>query len=281
MTMSEPSSSQSYILGHTPAEIQRLLLQGQLLNPFTVRLLTDAGVSRGMKVLDVGCGPGDVSLIAAELVGETGHILGVDSNATVLELAQARAKAAGLSQVSFLQADLHDLSFSQSFDAIVGRLILQHVPDRVAVLRHLLTSLRPGGLVAFQELDIPPQDDAAMPASALWQQTTIWVWVAANQAGIEMRMGMKLSATLLSAGLPVPQLRYEAAIGAGPLWAGPEYWAEMVRNLEPLIMRFGLATTEELGIETLAARLREEHARLGGTSRLPALVSAWTHTAQQ
>jgi SAM-dependent methyltransferase len=73
-TMSEvQSSAQTYALGHTPEAFQRLLVQGQLFNPFTRRLLEDAGLQAGMHVLDVGCGPGDVSLLAAELVGEQGR----------------------------------------------------------------------------------------------------------------------------------------------------------------------------------------------------------------
>lgn len=93
------SSAETYILGNTSEAIQRLLKQGQLFNPFTRRLLVDAGLQAGMQVLDVGCGPGDVSLIAAELVGEEGSVIGVDTNASMLNIAQARVQEARLSQV--------------------------------------------------------------------------------------------------------------------------------------------------------------------------------------
>src|SRR6266568_6045915 len=100
-------SEETYILGHKSEAVQRLLRQGQMLNPFTPRLLEDAGISRGMKVLDVGCGPGDVSLIVAELVGEEGRVVGVDMNPTVLQLAKSRAQEARLSQISFQSGDIH------------------------------------------------------------------------------------------------------------------------------------------------------------------------------
>jgi ubiquinone/menaquinone biosynthesis C-methylase UbiE len=271
-----PSASQSYALGHTPEAIQRLLVQGQLFHPFTRRLLEDAGLRAGMHVLDLGCGPGDVSLLAAELVGEGGYVLGVDTNANVLELAQARAQAAGLSHVAFHLSTINQLALTQQFDAIVGRLILMYLPEPAAVLGHLATHLRPGGVLAFQEHDIPSQADATLPASPLWQQAMSWVTQAFPRASVESRMGMKLYNTFLEAGFPTPHLRYEAAIGAGPQWTGYEVLAGVVRDLLPLLQKFGIATPEEIRIETLATRLREEVVSAGGVARLPALVSAWT-----
>ncbi len=84
-------STDMYVLGQAPEAIRRLLKQGQLLNPFTRKVLEEAGITTGMNVLDLGCGPGDVSLLAAELVGETGRVLGIDTNPAVLQIAQARA----------------------------------------------------------------------------------------------------------------------------------------------------------------------------------------------
>lgn len=269
-------STQSYALGHTPEEFQRLLVQGQLFHPFTRRLLQDAGLRAGMHVLDLGCGLGDVSLLAAELVGERGLVLGVDTNASVLQLAQTRVQAAGLSHVAFLAGNINELALTQQFDAIVGRLILMYLPEPAVALRQLATHLRPGGVLAFQEHDIPLQDDATLPASPLWQQAISWVRQAFHSAGVESRMGMKLCGTFLAAGLPAPHLRYEAAIGTGPEWAGYEVLAGVVRALLPLLQKFGIATRDDIGIETLAARLREEVVSVGGVARLPALVSAWT-----
>lgn len=274
------SSDQTYALGHTPEAFQRLLVQGQLFNPFMRRLLKDAGLRGGMQVLDLGCGPGDVSLLAAELVGKQGRVIGVDTNANVLQIAQARAQAAGLSHVSFLVGNIDELTLTQQFDAIVGRLILMYMPQPAAVLRQLAAHLRPGGVLAFQEHDIPPQSDATLPASALWEQAVDWCTQAFKRVGVESRMGMKLSSTFLAAGLPAPQLRYEAAIGAGPEWAGYEVLAGVVRDLLPLIQKFAIATAGEIKIETLAARLREEIASAGGVARLPALVSAWTRLGE-
>ena len=279
--MSEVSSSaQGYVLGHAPEAVQRLLVQAELFNPFTRRLLADTGLRAGMHVLDLGCGPGDVSLLAAELVGEQGSVLGMDINASVLQIAQARVEAAGFSHVAFLVGNIDELTFTRQFDAIVGRLILMYLREPATVLRRLATYLSPEGVLAFQELDQPPQGDATLPASPLWQQAMSWVIQACQMAGLEPRIGMKLYSTFREAGFPVPHLRYEAAISADPGWIGYEVLAGVVRDLLPLLQKFGIATPEEVQIETLAARLREEVVGSGGVARLPALVSAWTRIGE-
>src|SRR4051794_15450575 len=97
--------SESYVLGHSPKEIVRLQKQNLFLEDFTWRCLQDAGVKPGMKVLEAGCGAGDVSLMLAELVGPGGQVVGVDFNPQVLETARGRARAAGFNNLVFKQGD--------------------------------------------------------------------------------------------------------------------------------------------------------------------------------
>ena len=138
-----------------------------------------------------------------------------------------------------------------------------------------------GGLLAFQEYDLAGGRDWIFPPSPLWEQTATWCEEVFQRVGLEQRMGMKLYGTFLAAGLPAPQLRYEAAIGAGPVGADiAEQHAWVVRTLLPLILQFEIASAEEIGIETLTQRLREEIGSTGGVARMASLVSAWTHTAE-
>lgn len=268
-------SGDTYLLGQTPEAHQRLLIMGQLFNPFTGQVLTEAGITTGMHVLDVGCGPGNVSMLAAACVGETGRVLGVDANEEVLQLARAHAQAAGLKHLSFQAEDVLHLTLEQEFDAIIGRFILMHLPEPAAVLRRLTEHLRPGGVVAFQELDLSSQADVSYPPSPLWKQVRYWNTEAFKRAGGDLNAGLKLYRMFLEAGLPPPQLRYEAAIGSQPDWVGFEWQAETVRVFLPLIEQFGLGTAEEIGIETLAERLREETVSQRGVARTPMLISAW------
>jgi cyclopropane fatty-acyl-phospholipid synthase-like methyltransferase len=81
-----------YVLGRTAEETERLQAQAVFVQPFTERLFRDAGIDRGMKVLDLGSGAGDVALLAARLVGSEGEVVGIDSNPSILETARARAR---------------------------------------------------------------------------------------------------------------------------------------------------------------------------------------------
>jgi SAM-dependent methyltransferase len=278
-TLQERSvSADNYLLGHTPQAIQRLLRLGQIYQPFTRRVFAEAGITTGMKVLDVGCGPGEVCLIAADLVGETGRVLGIDASAEMLQVAHTRVQAAGLAHVSFMAADLRTLALDEQFDALVGRFILMHLPEPEAVLRQLIQYVRPGGIVAFQEYDLSSHADAFYPPSALWEQASRLSTLAWQRAGGNIHAGMQLPSMFRAAGLPAPHMRYEASIGADPDWPGFELRAADVRTFLPLILQYGLATEEEIGVDTLAERLREETVSHGGAARLPALVSSWVRT---
>jgi len=143
-----------YALGHSEQELQRLSRQGQALGPFTDQLFEQAGISRGMRVLDVGCGSGDVAFLAADLVGPEGKVVGVDRERRAIDWANARANSRAITNVSFVEGDPAEMEFDQKFDAIVGRLVLMYYPDPVGALRKLTRHVRPEGLVVFQEMDM-------------------------------------------------------------------------------------------------------------------------------
>src|SRR5262249_22752656 len=105
-----------YALGHTSRELDRLSVQAALLEPFTRQLFHEAGILPGMRVLDVGCGSGDVSLLAAEVVGDYGAVVGVDRSPDAISRASARAFLRNRSNVTFERGDLSTISFDEPFD---------------------------------------------------------------------------------------------------------------------------------------------------------------------
>ena len=91
-----------YPLGHSPAELDRLAIQAQRLAEDSVTLLRRAGIAPGQRVLDIGCGPGDLSLHAAELVGPQGRVVGIDASAAAIDAARTRAAKLGCGNVEFV-----------------------------------------------------------------------------------------------------------------------------------------------------------------------------------
>lgn len=270
------SPGHPYLFEFSTQEGRRLQSQAELLAPSTRALFKSAGITRGMKVLEVGSGAGDVTLLAAALVGPTGTVVGIERNPASLERARARVQAAGLTQVAFVEGDLTSLRPEGEFDAVVGRLVLQHLPDPALVLRGLVRLLRPGGIVAFQEIAIP-QMGASAPPVLLLDQVYRWVNEGLRRAGVESRFGLHLYRVFLDAGLPAPTLYCDAFAGAGPDWGWYEVIAESVRTLLPVIIGQGIATAEEIAIDTLAQRCREAAVSQRSIVLAPDYISAWTH----
>jgi len=272
---SKSESSRHYVLGYSDEEMRRLQKQAALWHSATRRFLEDVGITAGMKVLDVGAGAGDVTLLLAEKVGPGGQVIAVDSNPASLDFAWRRVEAAAFTNVSFVQGDITQMDFAVDFDAIVGRFILQHLSDPVAVLARLARSLRPEGCIGFQELD-QTRISYSLPPVTLYDQAFFWIREAVSRAGIDPHIGMRLYSILLDAGLPAPQMCGEAVVGAGPDWIGYEVIAGTVQSLLPLILKFGIATEQEVDIDTLAVRLREEIVSQRSVGRGPDVISAWT-----
>jgi ubiquinone/menaquinone biosynthesis C-methylase UbiE len=263
----------SYALGHSQCELKRLSTQATLFEPFTRRMFEQAGLTRGMRVLDVGSGNGDVAFLAALFVGESGEVLGVDKSPAAVQAAKARAKAAGLKNVTFTAGDLTTMFFARPFDAVIGRLVLMYQADPVAVLRRLARQLKPGGVIAFQEFDV--EAAKCFPESPTFRQVMGWIRAALEKTGADNRMGLKLYSTFVAAGLPEPSMSLEASIGGGEKNPGSLLLPEVIRSLLPVIERLGIAAAGQVQIESLDSRVRAEIAELGAVTILPTLIGAW------
>ena len=266
----------AYLMGRSEAETRRLMAQHQLYSRFTRRLLEDAGIAEGMKVLDVGSGAGDVALLAAELVGPRGSVVGVDQDPGVLDTARARAEASCLTNVSFHVGDLSEGVTDDDFDAVVGRLVLLYVPDPAETLRVLVERLKPRGIVAFGEFNFLPESMVTRPPTPSGESLWAWMQAVVGGIGLDPATGYHLRNTFLDAGLPEPEMNVCAPVGGGPDFPGYDYGADSLRSMLPLILELGIATEEEVEIDTMAQRLRAEVVASGGVIKTPELVGAWT-----
>jgi len=266
--------TQDYPLGYSELEERRLAEQGALLEGFTADVFRRAGLREGMTVLDVGCGVGDVSLLAARFVGPKGAVLGIDRAASSVQTARSRATALGVAHARFEQADLASFETRQTFDALVGRLVLLYLPDPAGTLKRLSQYLRPGGIVAFQEFDMTAM--AQEPPGEPFVKVRSWLLAAFTAAGAQLDMGTKLYSTFLRAGFPAPDMTAAALVVCGPIPTGYGYPVGVLRSLLPLIERTGIASAAEIDIDTLAVRMHEDALIHERVMFLPRVVGAWT-----
>jgi ubiquinone/menaquinone biosynthesis C-methylase UbiE len=132
-------------------EHERLSTQAEWYGQFTRRLLLHAGVEPGMRVLDVGCGAGDVSLLVSELVGDGGSVIAVERDEHALATARGRAVESGVGNIEFVLGDFREADVgNEAFDALVGRFVPMYQGDPGQAVASAARHLRPGGLVASQ-----------------------------------------------------------------------------------------------------------------------------------
>jgi ubiquinone/menaquinone biosynthesis C-methylase UbiE len=194
-----------------------------------------------------------------------------------VERARGRARAADLTQVSFLVGDVREVGLDHDFDAVVGRYVLMYMADPVAGLRAALRAVRDGGHAAFIETN-HGLGVASFPVSALHQFLGRIVVEVFARGGAEMAMGTKLYQTFLAAGLDTPQLRSEAPIGGGREWVErftTVFGASALRSLMPQILRFGIASEDEIDIETFDQRYQDEVLTQGSVVQWFTRVAAW------
>lgn len=260
-----------YALGHSDPELERLSAQARLLDPFTRALFQDAGVREGMRVLDLGCGNGDVSLLAADLVGPLGQVVGLDRAPAAVEATCRRTAA--MPNVEVVHGDITQATFDEPFDAAVGRLVLMYCPDPVEALSAAARWVRPGGPVVLHEFDL--QVVRSQPPATLYEESLRLATEAVRLGGADTDIGLGLHRVYRAAGLPAPAIRYEALLSRQDDAAAFDMIANLVRSVLPTIERFGLGRAEDLQVETLARRMREEVESLDAVVAYPPLVGAY------
>ena len=240
-------------------ERQRLIAQGELVAPLTRRLFGNAGIRSGMRVLDIGSGSGDVTFLAAQLVGPEGNVVGVDRDPAGVAFAGERAKAAGLTNVRFMTADFREIVLASAVDAIVGRLVLMYTADPLDALRRALRNLRSGGVIALEESIIEYDGPVFMSHSIAWRPRLldgserdssipvfIHEWECDYWPNASGRFGSH------------DRNRHAGTNPAGSGGALFSLLTSVVRSQISAIVASGAATEAEIDIETLEERLIDD-----------------------
>lgn len=233
-----------YALGRTQVEYQRLIEQAEILQPITERMLLAAGIKAGTRVLDVGCGVGDVSFLVANLVGPEGSVVGVDLDSEALQFADERRAALGCVNVEFHHSDARSVDLGRLFDAAVGRLVLVYMNDPTEALRQIAERVRPGGIVAFQEPVTRNGVGAATTEPALARLNDLLA-ATFERSGARPDLGEELYWRMLDAGLePNPKPFAEIPLGTGD--RAYRRWSAFAQNVLPKMIEYGLATEKDV-----------------------------------
>jgi SAM-dependent methyltransferase len=134
-------------------------------NPFSLGRLQP-----GERVLDIGSGAGTDSLVAALMVGEDGHVTGIDMTPEMLAKARAAAAELGQRNVEFVESEAERLPFPDAgFDVVISNGVIDLIPDKDAVFSEILRVLKPGGRIQIADVTIQqPVSDEGKRNIDLW-----------------------------------------------------------------------------------------------------------------
>ncbi len=243
------SFSGSYPIETREGEIERLLTQSAAMEPDARAMLDLIGLEPGARCLDVGCGPGGITALMSEMVGETGHVIGLDRNPAFLEFARVRAPA----NVSFVQGDAFaaDLPDGQ-FDLVHMRFVASTSGDPERLIKEAARLSRPGGVVALQEPDASSL--TCYPPHPAWDALKAALIGAFRGVGADLELARRLYFVVCRCGLEGVAYRTSVlAVRAGDPMA--DYLPSTVESLRGAILKLDLMSVDELDAALAACRV--------------------------
>src|SRR5262245_54890770 len=234
------ADSKKYALATGEAASHRLHVLHNVYGFGTRRLLRDAGLRRGMRVADLGCGVGVVTSVLAGIVGPEGEVFGVDFSGA--QIAQARTQMAQAKNVKFIKASAADTGLPrESFDFVYSRFLLIHLPDPEAALREMFALLKPNGILVCEDGDLTSA--GSEPKSALQAFSDLWAGLGPKR-GVDYTLGRRLYQMVIAAGFASPEIVFnQPAVAHGE---NKRLLELSVAEAGPAFIQAGLITKEEL-----------------------------------
>jgi SAM-dependent methyltransferase len=204
--MNADGTERDYVLGTHDEEIARLGLQNGIWREHLLRGLDRAGIGPGCRVLEVGPGPGFVTLDLARRVGAGGRVLAIDRSARFLAYARQACAAEGLAHVDFQEIDLDTATLDPlGFDASFCRWVACFVTRPERLVENLARALAPGGRAVFQEY-VDYRSWRTSPAAPLHERFVEEVIVSWRESGGEPDIARQLPSLLVAHGFRIEQL---------------------------------------------------------------------------
>jgi ubiquinone/menaquinone biosynthesis C-methylase UbiE len=230
-----------YTIAGGADEADRLARQADVMAAATLTFLERSGLRRGAACLDLGCGEGQVTVAMARVAGPEGRVVGIDADPGALHDVEVAAERANV-QVKLLRADAYAPVAEPPFDLAYSRLLLSHLVDPVTVIKMMRDAVRPGGVVAVEDLltgtlRSEPEQPVLDELQDVYAAT-----VRAN--GGDPTIGPRLRAMLQASGLE----DVTETVVANPMTSASEkhFLVELVQNMRTSILTAGAATQDEI-----------------------------------
>jgi SAM-dependent methyltransferase len=246
----------------------RLRILHALYGPGSRRVLLQAGLRRGMRVADLGCGVGTVTALLAELVGPEGYVVGIDASAAQLDQAHKRVPPGG-ANVRFVEASATDTGLPLGlFDLVYCRFLLLHLPEPERALREMRSLLKPDGVLVCEDGDLTSA--GSEPPSALDAFAHLWGRLGPAR-GVDYTVGRRLFHMVQAAGFPAPEITFNQPVVARG--ANKRFLELSVAEAGPAFVEAGLITAEEL--ERTLAEMRRRSADEVVLAVMPRMAQVW------
>lgn len=259
-----------YILATGSQDVERLHLLNQLYGPASEAVLRRAGMAEGSRVVEIGCGAGNMTCWIARQVGESGCVFGMDKSLAQIEQARRQADALGLTNVTFVEGTAYSPPLPpQSFDVVYSRLVLMHLQRPLQALQAMGSLLWQGGRLVCEELDLTSW--LCNPQARCVEQFIELNLKLGERRGEDFRLGGSLHRLFRAAGFRTLEVAgHMPLVLRGPtkrlLWMTFGQFA-------PGLVEEGLASAEEVqrvGAELL--QVADDDTTLLG---LPLMVQVW------
>lgn len=238
--------STSYVIRGGEQGTSRMRVVARAMWPTTERLLLTAGLTSGMRCLDVGCGAGDVSLALARLVGTSGSVNGLEQDEVKVQFAREDAHREGLRNVQFRSSNAEQLEDDAEYDLVYARFLLTHLREPAAVLRRMMRATRPGGVIVVEDID--HAGVFSYPHSSALEEFVELYNRVVRSRGADPEIGPKLPELFREVGLTTLHVSH-----VQPVYIDGE--AKQIHritldNIAPALTAAGLATDAELEMLT-------------------------------
>lgn len=183
--------TENYVLDVGDNDLKRMSLLSSIYLPFNIKFINKQGSLTGLKVADIGCGPGDISLWLADQVGETGKVTAIDNNQEQLNILSQRLATQQRNNIGIQHANIYDLSqMGMQFDLIFCRFLFVHLQHPIDALQQLHSALTSNGKIIIAELD--NDSWSSIPTNSALQKDTSLLCQTGKLRGVDLKIGSKL-----------------------------------------------------------------------------------------